>query len=436
MLCSTMRFMLKGWIYTQYVEPKYYFSYYGFSWIKPLGEVGMYLLFFVVAIAAFCIMLGWKYRFFSLLFFLSFTYIELIDKTNYLNHYYFVSLVSFLLMFVPANRAFSLDVWLNPKLKLVKIPFYTIAIFKLQLGMVYFFAGIAKLHYDWLFRAMPLAIWLPPKADSLPIVGKLFQYQITAYLFSWFGALYDLFIVFFLLNTHTRYIAYFFVVSFHIMTALLFPIGMFPYIMIVSTLIFFPASFHKKIIYLIDLLIKKCFNLLKINNLTPKSSKNTLSQKKAFYNSFYQKVTLAILAIHFLIQSFLPFRYLLYDGNVLWHEQGFRFSWRVMLIEKDGYAVFHVKDAATGKKWDIHTPNYLNANQEKMMSTQPDMILQFAHFLAKKHKEQDIENPEITVDCYVTLNGKRSRPFIDNQVNLATEKEGIQQKTWVLPFEK
>ena len=50
-----------------------------------------------------------QYVYACILFFLSFTYIELIDKTTYLNHYYFISVVSFLMIFLPANIYFSID---------------------------------------------------------------------------------------------------------------------------------------------------------------------------------------------------------------------------------------------------------------------------------------------------------------------------------------
>src|SRR5690606_22712826 len=89
------------------------------------------------------------------------------------------------------------------------IPNWTILIFKVQVAIVYVFAGLAKLNYEWLIEAMPLAIWLPANSH-LPVIGNLLELKITAYIFSWFGAFYDLTIVFFLIYKKTRYIAYFF----------------------------------------------------------------------------------------------------------------------------------------------------------------------------------------------------------------------------------
>ena len=103
-----IRFWMKGWIDELYVKPSYFFSYYGFEFVTPLRDV-TYILFAICAIAAVLVALGLYYRLSSIVLFLSFTYIELMDKSTYLNHYYFVSLICFLLILVPANSSYSLD---------------------------------------------------------------------------------------------------------------------------------------------------------------------------------------------------------------------------------------------------------------------------------------------------------------------------------------
>ena len=37
MLISIIRFWAYGWIEKFYIEPKFFFSFYGFDWIEPLG---------------------------------------------------------------------------------------------------------------------------------------------------------------------------------------------------------------------------------------------------------------------------------------------------------------------------------------------------------------------------------------------------------------
>lgn len=404
MFVSLVRFWSRDWIDAVYIKPSFHFSYSGFEWIKPLGNPGMYILFIFVIVAALFIALGLFYRIAAVVFFLGFTYIELIDVTTYLNHYYFISLVAFLMIWLPANRKLSLDVYLKRTTKLEAVPAWTIGIIRFQLAVVYIFAGLAKLNYDWLIEAQPMKTWLPAKSH-LPVVGTLMYKEWVAYLFSWFGAAYDLFIVFFLINKRTRPVAYFFVVIFHLATALFFPgIGMFPYVMIASTLIFFPGK--------------------KFDDSRVETSVR------------YPRFVPYALLIYALIQILVPLRFLLYPGHLFWHEEGFRFSWRVMLMEKAGAAYFRVKEKSSGRRFEVSNSEFLTPLQEKMMSTQPDMIVKYAKYLADVYKKRGIKDPEVTAEIYVTLNGERSRLFIDTTVNLAEQKAGWHHYNWVLPYNK
>jgi uncharacterized membrane protein YphA (DoxX/SURF4 family) len=196
MLASIIRFWYNGWIELQYIQPKFFFSYTGFDWVKPFGEF-TYVIFILCGLSAFFVAIGLKYRLSIILFFLSFTYIELMDKTTYLNHYYCISLLSFVMIFLPANAQFSVDSYLNKK-EYTRIPNWCIDGIKLLLGIVYFYAGISKINSDWLLRAMPLKIWLPSKYD-LPLIGNnLMQQEWFHYAMSWSGMLYDLVIPFFI----------------------------------------------------------------------------------------------------------------------------------------------------------------------------------------------------------------------------------------------
>ena len=391
MIISLVRFWAMGWINEFYVMPKYHFSFYGFDWVKYPGEIGIYLMFSLMIITAFFIMIGKFYRISAILFFLLFTYVELIDKTLYLNHYYFVSLISFLMIFLPADKKEAL------------IPRWTIDILKFQLIVVYFFAGFAKLNSDWLLNAMPLKLWLPA-SSHLPIIGELLKYEITAYIFSWFGAIYDLSIWMFLLIPKTRKVAYLFVLIFHLSTALLFNIGMFPYIMCALTLIFF------------DFKSSKVRQDVKVN-----------------FNPVILKTALSIFV---LFQILYPLRNNLYEGNGFWHEQAYRFGWRVMLMEKAGYVEFKLVDSKTGKVEIISPSDYLTKVQETQMSTQADMILQFAKILEQEYLKKGFQDPKIYADSYASLNGSGARRFIDNNQDLSKLDDGFSTKGWILHFEK
>lgn len=421
MLASIIRFYLKGWIETLYIQPEFHFTYYGFGWVKAFDSTGMYLLFGTLALSCLFIALGFLYRFSSITFFFTFTYIELIDKTTYLNHYYFISIVGFLLIFLPANHHFALDTFFKFVEKVSHVPQWTISIIKLQLGIVYVFAGIAKIHSEWLFDAMPLKIWLPANSH-LPLIGWLFKYKWIPYVFAWIGMIYDLIIPFVLMNNKLRIWGYIAVVIFHMLNTIMFNIGMFSYIMILSTLIFFSEDFHKKIIgYLSQWFSKK---------------KDDFSEKKLRFSSPINKLLTIILITHFVIQIVLPFRYALYPGKLFWNEEGFRFSWRVMLIEKMGYLSMKVKNPETGHQFEVDNRQFLTTFQEKMTATQPDMILQYAQFLKKEFTTQGVKNPIITADCYVTLNGRSSQRLFASTIDLTLLEDGFSHKTWILPLKK
>ena len=421
MIWSIIRFWYYGWIESLYLEPKFHFSYYGFEWVKPLGA-WTYLLFIICGLAALCILLGFKYRYAIVVFFVTFTYIELMDKTTYLNHYYFISIVSFLLIFLPANAYYSIDAWLHSKKRYQWVPKWNIDAIKLLLGLVYVYAGLAKLNSDWLVEAMPLRIWLSTKT-GVPLIGDLLAYEWVHYGFSWFGALYDLTIPFFLLFKPTRWTAFFFVVVFHIMTRVLFNIGMFPYIMIVSTLIFFSASFHRKVLGFFS----------KVLHIDGTRFEN--DRLFGIGSEFRGNVVRVVVATFFLIQLLLPWRYLGYPGELYWTEQGYRFSWRVMLMEKAGYAQFKIVDKVSGRWFYVDNTEFLTPFQEKQMSFQPDFILEYAHYLKHHFESQGHQNLAIYVESVVTLNGRRSKAYIDPNVDLTQEKETFEDKKWILPFE-
>jgi len=50
-----------GSIANNWIEPTFYFSYYGFDWIRPWPGDGMYFHFVVLAILCVCITIGFHY---------------------------------------------------------------------------------------------------------------------------------------------------------------------------------------------------------------------------------------------------------------------------------------------------------------------------------------------------------------------------------------
>ncbi|MEM8523118.1 MAG: HTTM domain-containing protein [Bacteroidota bacterium] len=413
LLYSTVRTWQKGWIAELYIEPNYHFSF--FSWLQPLEGNGMYWVFSLLIISSIGILIGLFYRFNTILFFLLFLYVELLDKTYYLNHYYLVTTLCFWLILVPANRQYALDVLLFPKIKSTTCTNWHILIFKVQLSIVYFFAGLAKVNSDWLFRAQPLATWLPGRYD-LPILGSWLHLKWVAFFFSWAGCIYDLTIWIFLWLKKTRTLAYIAVLGFHILTAILFPrIGMFPFIMITSTIIFFDASWHEKVL-----------------SYLPFSS--TFSEKEEQRKTpTWSIYTTSLLLLYLIIQLYLPLRHFQHSGNLFWHEKGYRFSWRVMLMEKNGYTSIILRDPVKNIQIEVNQDEYLTPFQKQQMRSQPDMLLQFAKHAGDEFKAQNGYSPQVFVKSRLSLNARRSQVFTNDTIDVYSSAHPMKEG-WIVPL--
>ncbi len=391
LLFSTIRFVAYGWIDQLLLNPAYHFTYAGFDWVRPLPRGSMYALFAVMGLCSIGVCVGVFARASAAGFFLCFTYIELVDKTTYLNHYYFISLMTLLLVFFGGDQAFCLD----KSRKRDTVPFLYYFVLRSQIAVVYFFAGLAKLNADWLLRAEPLSTWLAARQHIWTHLAD----PRVAYCMSWAGAVFDLTIVVFLLWKRTRPIAYLAVIVFHVVTWILFPIGVFPWVMIVATTLFFSPDWPIR-----------TFSKLRWCHAT--NQENPRASLPPW---------LVALCLSFLfVQASVPLRHLFYPGQVNWNERGFRFAWRVMLIEKTGMVEYDVM-TSNGKKFREYPRRYLTPLQYRMLSTQPDMIAQFARHLARQYERAGYRNVDVRARSWAALNGRPSQPLVDAAVNLATQ---------------
>jgi len=414
LLWEVFRYFDNGWIARYWMRPDFYFSYSGFGWLQPLPGDGMLLLFYGLGVCAVAILLGLFYRWATILFFIGFTYVFLLDKTNYLNHFYLISLISFLLIFLPANRALSLDVYFKRVQKNTQVPAWAPAILAFQLGVAYFFGGIAKLNADWL-RGYPLFDWLGGRMDY-PLIGQFFDEKWMVLLFSYSGLLLDLLIVPALIYRRTRIPAYIAIVTFHLMNHGLWQIGIFPWFMIAATTLFFDPAWFKRIL---DRAGARLFD------------GDELSPPTGFQHSGFK---LGLLSVFILIQLFMPLRHWLYGGNVSWNELGHRFSWHMKLRDKEAQAKFRVFDPKSNEFWDIDNRDFLSRRQAQKMSTRPDMILQFAHHLGEIFIEDGYPHVRVFADVEAGLNGREYQQLIDSRVDLLGVDHNTHHDEWIVPL--
>ena len=417
------RFFAHGWIGELYIEPAHHFTYAGFAWVKPWPGWGMYVHFGALALLALGIASGYRYRLCALLFFLGFAYVELLDKTTYLNHYYWAALVSLLMVFIPAHRSLSLDSWLKSRTLWRTVPAGTLWLLRAQLAAVYVFAGVAKLNVDWLLEAQPLHIWLQDHT-GLDLFGPMLGEAWVAYAFSWSGALFDLTIAGWLMWKRTRPVAYVVLVVFHLMTYLLFPqIGVFPWLMMGAALLFFSPDWPRRFI---GKLRRQCGPTSEIEHSEPAARDGGTVNWKA---------TLAVVfvAVYVTAQLLLPLRHYVYPGNVRWNEEGYRFAWRVLLTEKVGMVEYRVHDPDTGRRWLVWPEDYLIPLQTERMATQPDMILETARIVARDFASRGYDSVQVFADVFVAMNGRESARLIDPHVDLAAVNNSLTPKKWLLP---
>ncbi len=414
MLWEVYRYFSYGWISRYFVEPALTFSYYGFSWVKPWPGRGMYVHFFVLGLAAACVMVGFLYRIAAPVFFLTFTYSFLLEQTRYLNHLYLVCLIGFLMCFLPAERAFSVDALLRPRIRSDVVPAWTLWLLRAQVGIPYFFGGIAKLNSDWVRGGEPMRTWLRP-------MGAFFAQDWVVYAFVIGGLMLDLLVVPLLLWRRTRPFAFAAAILFNLINSVIFDIGIFPWLMLGALLIYFPP----------DLVRRFARAFMSPGEAFP-AAQGPVGTKTTVTSS--RRLVVGLLAAYLAIQFVLPLRHYLYPGNVSWTEEGHNFAWHMKLRTKGGEAAFTVTHPGSGQTWTINPEDYLKSHQLMKVITKPDLIVQFAHYLAEEKGRDGYENVEVRARVMVSLNGRQPQLLIDPNVDLAKEEMSLLPARWIVPL--
>lgn len=398
-----------GWVERAFIIPQHTFPFIGFEFLQPLPGNGMYYYYGVMGLCGVFIALGLFYRLNISLFALLWTASYLMQKTNYNNHYYLLVLLSFLMVIVPAHRYASYDVKRKPGIRSLTCPRWCILLFAVQMSLVYFYAGIAKLNPDWL-AANPMTTWMKAKSDFV-IIGPLLALPLTPWILAYGGIAFDLFIAQGLWFKATRKIAFICAVFFHLVNSAVFQVGIFPFLGIAATIFFFPPDKIRQIFF------KRKPAVVKIPE-APAS---------------YRRPVLAFLTIWFIIQVTLPLRHILYPGNVSWTEEGHRLSWRMMLRQKVAYVSLTIIDNETGEKWKVRPTEYLTSKQTAGIAGRPDMLWQFVQLLKQEWQKKGYDNISIYAKGTASLNQRPAQPLYDPNYDLAKAKwEPFRHSEWVV----
>jgi len=150
-----------------------------------------------------------------------------------------------------------------------------------------------------------------------------------------------------------------------------------------------------------------------------------------------QWLLLGVIAVWLAFQLLFPLRHLLYPGSPSWTEEGHRFAWQMKLRDKKAKAVFFVRDPASAQEWRVLPDDYLLAHQARKVGTRPDMILQFAHYLAHLWAlERSIDGVEVRAHVCASLNGRKAVLLIDPDRDLARVERNLHHADWILPLEQ
>lgn len=437
----------------QLLQSKFFFTYDGFHWIKPLPEFQALLLFRLLYLSAICFTIGLFYRLSAVLLFLGWTYLFLICKGHYNNHYYLYCLLPFLYCFIDGWKWGSVQTFVKQKVEHT-IPRWHLTLLQFQLAVVYIYGGIAKLHYDWL-QGFPMRFWLYDK--SILFEGwfqDFLQTEWASLFYAYGGIVFDLTIVFFLLNRKTRHLALIPVVFFHLTNHFFWEIGSFPFTMLFATLLFFEPDAAERLFQLVRhplRSLKKFFGNRPIHkvfaffspfhgNKTRLNSTgiSSVQELDTHTNTWKQTTVQGILVLYILFQVLFPLRRFLYPGHSSWTGEGHLFAWRMMLV--DTVEAFRMELVLPGGQgsYPVALEEYIGFYQFYRAQRTPTAMLRFAHFIRDEVRTKGgIPNPGIKLVMYKSVNERTPTLLNDTTVNYSlVPYTPFQHATWLTEWQE
>lgn len=404
--CESFGAILTGWVNKVLIAPKFTFSFIGLDWLQPLPGFGMYFYFIIMGLFGIAIMLGYRYRVAIVSYTILWAGVYFMQKTSYNNHYYLLLIISFYMIFLPANQYASLDVKQQRTLEQKAMPYWVSLLFIIQVAIVYFYAAIAKFYPDWLNGTFTRILLAGTTSNEffLTLFSNKYFYLFIAYA----GILFDLLIVPLLLFKKTRTIALVASLSFHLFNAIFLQIGIFPFFALTFSLFFYPPEKIRKLF----LRNKPVFN------------------ESVAENHAGKPIFLFFLLPFLFIQLLLPLRHHLIEGDVLWTEEGHRLSWRMMLRKRDGFINFKIKNNNTGEMTSYDYHKNLSPKQARTLATKPDFIWQYCQKIKQEYHGKNIS---IFIDCKNNINNGEFKTLIDPKQDFAkAEWNYFWHNEWIL----
>ncbi len=394
-----------------YVEPDIHFPYGPITFIPALPGSGIYFVYAATMVMGALVALGIWYRPAMATLFVLTTYVFLLDSMYYQNHEYLIALLSFLMIFLPLDRKWSVRARRHPDHGSDTVPAWVLWLLRFQIGIPYFFGGVAKLNSDWL-RGEPLRTWLAARTEIEPINTILSNSGVVWFMA--YGALMlDLAIVWLLLYRRTRPVAFVIVTCFHLLNVWLFGLFIFPWLMIAATTLFLEPDWPEHLgrwararVPRPAPLVTPAVNGAATLGVIPATTSPEGSRRRIP----------AMLAVGLLvwasIQVALPLRHFAIAGDPSWTEQAHRFAWHMKLRAKQGSVTFYVTSG--DRTWQVDHRDLLAPKQAGRLAGNPERIAYFARYLSKQY-----DGAEVRAETSVSLNGRAPQPIVDPTVDLA-----------------
>ncbi|MCA1761865.1 MAG: HTTM domain-containing protein [Cryomorphaceae bacterium] len=401
--------ILTGWVRRNYVEADFTFNFIGFDFLQIIVGPQAYAIYATLGVLGVAVALGYRYRLAILAYTVLWAAVYLGQKTSYNNHYYLLLIMCGIFCFLPAHKFASLDVKQGRVEKTITTPYWHIWIFKILLLIVYTFASLAKIYPDWL-DGTTVGIFLSSKAD-MPVIGLLSDSDWFIYLIAYGGIFFDLLVIPALWWKPTRKLAFGVSIFFHLFNSIVFKIGIFPYMMLIASVLFFDAKTIRKLFF------RNAINTDELSMAVP----------------IRTGITKWTIGLFLTLMLALPIRHFFYPGSSHWTEEAHRLSWHMMLRSKWGTIYYEVKDEEGKVIERVYPSNRIWDKRARKLATRPDMAWQYAQRLSAEYRDKNM-NVTVHAHAAASLNGRPVAPIIDPNVDLASvEWSHFKHSDWILP---
>ena len=399
MMWEVIRYWRDGRLERDYIEPEFFFKF-----IEPLPTLGegAVPVFIVMFAAALFLAIGYAYRAAAIVFFLLYTYVFLIDKTQYNNHYYLISLLALLFSVTGANRTLSLDACCRTLPS--QAPRWHVLIFRFQIFIVFFYAGVAKINGDWL-AGEPVREWLKARSDYV-LIGQFLTEEWFVYCYAYAGMTFDLAIGFLLVCRRTRPWTLPPLMIFSAMNMWFYDIGIFPYLTTAVWILFVDDALR----------------------FWP----SRLRPEHRPLAGYRLKPLVGVLVGGFaLLQVLYPLLHFAIPGNVSWTDEGHNFAWHMKLRDKNAEEFYFYTNTTSGVPRKLPVDDLTDRQIWRMM-TRPHMIIQYAHHLGEQLAAAG-QDPNVHVRAIVSLNYRHRGPLIDERIDLTDARYSLfSHNDWIV----